>query len=282
MVLWRLVGDILITAGPYAGFIVDGEFIRRLENGYQMEKHEFMSQDIGQLMTDCWKPEPHQRPTFIQSTDIVTSLTINSIDEYLVEINRLEKKSSPTVTMSEIASLGILVAQGEDQPLPTVRPSSSKEPVDVGESDLTLPALAKMIGRLTNKVNQLAGPEEKEKPDRHQKSHRPTGRQVHYDHPPQYSVHYPPPMYPGYHLPQGAVLTAAGQPGMPDRPTMNMVPTATSTDPSATFVRGPDLRICYHCRKKGHIAPHCPDKDKPPVPREAAGNGRAGLDGRTN
>ena len=56
-----LVGDIF--TGPYAGLIIfDEEFIRRLENGYQMEKHEFMSQDIGQLMT----------VEFIQSTDIVT------------------------------------------------------------------------------------------------------------------------------------------------------------------------------------------------------------------
>ena len=81
---------------------------------------------------------------------VMMGKTINSLDEYLVEINRLEKKSSPTVTMSEIASLGILVAQGEDQPLPTARTISSKEPVDAGESDLTLPGLAKMIGRLTS------------------------------------------------------------------------------------------------------------------------------------
>jgi len=152
---------------------------------------------------------------------------INSIDEYLVEINRLEKKSSPTVTMSEIASLGILVAQGEEQFIPTAQPSSSKEPVDAEESALTLPALAKMIGRLTNKVNQLAGPEEKEKTARHQRGGRRSGRQVHYDHPPQYLVHYPPPIYPGYQLPPDAVLTATGQPGIPERPTMNIVPTAT-------------------------------------------------------
>ena len=157
--------------------------------------------------------------------EVSLKFVINSIDEYLVEINRLEKESS-TMTMSEIATLGILMAQGEEQFIPTAQPSSSKEPVDAEESALTLPALAKMIGRLTNKVNQLAGPEEKEKTDRHQRGGRHSGRQVHYDYPPQYSVHYPPPIYPEYQLPPGAVLTATGQPRIPERPTMNIVPTA--------------------------------------------------------
>ena len=66
VVLWEI-----FTLGkvPYAGLMVGDEFIRRLEDGYRMEKPEFMPQDIGRLMAKCWKLEPHQRPTFSLLTE---------------------------------------------------------------------------------------------------------------------------------------------------------------------------------------------------------------------
>jgi len=48
---------------------VDDEFIRQLESDYCMEKPEFMPEEVGQMMADYWKPEPHhQRPTFNRIT----------------------------------------------------------------------------------------------------------------------------------------------------------------------------------------------------------------------
>ena len=70
VVLWDIFS---LTKVPYAGLIVDDEFIRRLENGYHMERPELMPEDLGQLMTDCWKPEPNQRPTFSQLAESLTA-----------------------------------------------------------------------------------------------------------------------------------------------------------------------------------------------------------------
>jgi hypothetical protein len=39
---------------------------------------------------------------------------------------------------------------------------------------------------------------------------------------------------------------------------------------------GVDTRECYHCGKKGHIKPNCPDKDKPKVKAAGQGGGSGG------
>ena len=39
----------------------------------------------------------------------------------------------------------------------------------------------------------------------------------------------------------------------------------------------PDTRVCYHCNKKGHIKPNCPDKDKPKVAGAGSGGGGGGA-----
>ena len=63
VVLWEIFS---LAKVPYAGLVVDDEFIRRLENGYRMAKPELAPNFIGRLMSDCWKSESHQRPTFSQ------------------------------------------------------------------------------------------------------------------------------------------------------------------------------------------------------------------------
>lgn len=40
-----------------------------------------------------------------------------------------------------------------------------------------------------------------------------------------------------------------------------------------------DSRTCYHCGKKGHIKPNCPDKDKPAVPGANKAGGASGGGG---
>ena len=88
-----------------AGLVVDDEFIRRLKNGYRMEKPEFMPEDIGRLMTDCWKPEPHQRPTFSQlreSLGVYMETTVGCAN-YLQMNNVFIEKDVPVNSISDDA-----------------------------------------------------------------------------------------------------------------------------------------------------------------------------------
>ena len=77
VVLWEMFS---LSKIPYPGLQFDDSFIHRLQNGYRMNKPEFMPEDIGRLMIDCWKPQPNQRPTFTQLADaLCAKLELHSV-----------------------------------------------------------------------------------------------------------------------------------------------------------------------------------------------------------
>ena len=85
VVLWEIFS---LGKVPYPGLQFDDSFIRRLQNGYRMEKPEFATNDIGRLMTNCWKPEPHQRPTFSQLEEALKAHMDSSISSSYIAMNR--------------------------------------------------------------------------------------------------------------------------------------------------------------------------------------------------
>ena len=110
VVLWEIFS---LAKVPYAGLIVDDEFLRRLENGFRMDKPELAPNFIGQLMTECWKSEPHQRPTFNQisqslSAYIEASLCANYLQmdakQQFIEINNHKNILSVPTNNEEIES----------------------------------------------------------------------------------------------------------------------------------------------------------------------------------
>lgn len=85
VVLWEIFS---LAKVPYPGLQFDDAFIRRLQNGYRMEKPEFATNDIGRLMADCWKPEPHQRPIFSQLEEALKAHMDSSISSSYIAMNR--------------------------------------------------------------------------------------------------------------------------------------------------------------------------------------------------
>ena len=62
IVLWELFS---LGKVPYPGMGLN-HLIRALQCGYRMDKPEFTTNEIGQLMADCWQSFPNERPTFHQ------------------------------------------------------------------------------------------------------------------------------------------------------------------------------------------------------------------------
>ena len=96
IVLWELFS---LGKVPYPGMPVD-RLIHRLLDGYRMEKPEFASHEISQLMNDCWKVEPSERPTFNQ----LESKLNNHLDEIVLNRRRTDadKQLSPHSTIKII------------------------------------------------------------------------------------------------------------------------------------------------------------------------------------
>ena len=59
------------------GIAMNEEFIQRLQNGYRMSKPVYAPNEIGDLMADCLKTEPNQRPTFGQLADALGNQSLN-------------------------------------------------------------------------------------------------------------------------------------------------------------------------------------------------------------
>ena len=80
VVLWEL-----FTLGkvPYPGMSLN-QLICALQTGYRMDKPQLATNDIGQLMADCWKADPNERPTFHQLHEALGShLEASLFDHYL-------------------------------------------------------------------------------------------------------------------------------------------------------------------------------------------------------
>ena len=78
-------------------------------NGYRMSKPGYAPNFIGEMMSNCWRKEPNDRPTFSQMADVIVKqiesvvgidylnlngpLSENGLTKeiiYLIEMNRLE------------------------------------------------------------------------------------------------------------------------------------------------------------------------------------------------
>ena len=58
--------------------------VTQIQNGYRMEKPECAPNFIEEMMKNCWKKEPNDRPTFSQIADVIAKEI-----EYVVGIDYL-------------------------------------------------------------------------------------------------------------------------------------------------------------------------------------------------
>ncbi|XP_073255027.1 tyrosine-protein kinase receptor Tie-1-like [Porites lutea] len=62
VVLWEMA---TLGGVPYPT-LTNSELYRLLGTGYRMERPDMCSDDVYELMADCWKEEPRSRPSFYQ------------------------------------------------------------------------------------------------------------------------------------------------------------------------------------------------------------------------
>jgi hypothetical protein len=53
------------------------QLIKEIQKGYRMEKPENAPNFFGEMMANCWKREPKERPTFGQLEDTISGYMTN-------------------------------------------------------------------------------------------------------------------------------------------------------------------------------------------------------------
>lgn len=69
--LWELF---TLGTTPYPGMAPGPELYEKILNGYRMDKPDFATQEIFDIMLSCWKVDPSGRPLFRELDNSLSSL----------------------------------------------------------------------------------------------------------------------------------------------------------------------------------------------------------------
>jgi hypothetical protein len=76
--------------------------MKEILKGYRMDKPELAPNFFGEMMSDCWKSDPKERPTFSQMEEIICSHMESSVtSDYLnmnapyVKLNEEKENATP-------------------------------------------------------------------------------------------------------------------------------------------------------------------------------------------
>jgi hypothetical protein len=76
--------------------------MKEIQKGYRMDKPELAPNFFGEMMSDCWKSDPKERPTFSQMEQIICGHMESSVtSDYLnmnapyVKLNEEKENATP-------------------------------------------------------------------------------------------------------------------------------------------------------------------------------------------
>ncbi len=82
----------------------DNKFIRKLKDGYRMDKPPFAPKIIGDLMVECWKQHPKERPTFRHLMDTIGAQLDPVISNHYIQLNEPYIKTNLEKTANDSQS----------------------------------------------------------------------------------------------------------------------------------------------------------------------------------
>ncbi|XP_046451547.1 fibroblast growth factor receptor 2-like [Daphnia pulex] len=89
VLLWELFS---LGQVPYPGMDVGHILMKEILKGYRMDKPELAPNFFGEMMADCWKSDPKERPTFSQMEEIICSHMESSVSSDYLNMNALYVK----------------------------------------------------------------------------------------------------------------------------------------------------------------------------------------------
>lgn len=65
----------------------DSQLVKKLENGYRMEMPAFAPNPVREMMNNCWKMAPNDRPNFNQLQEMIGKHLESSVSSYYLDLN---------------------------------------------------------------------------------------------------------------------------------------------------------------------------------------------------
>ncbi|XP_073993998.1 PDGF- and VEGF-receptor related isoform X3 [Rhodnius prolixus] len=84
IVLWEIFS---LAKTPYPGKQFDQQLFDCLLEGYRMDKPDYATEDIYNLMLECWKEQPMLRPSFTECADRLGNMLEESVVQHYMELN---------------------------------------------------------------------------------------------------------------------------------------------------------------------------------------------------
>lgn len=84
ILLWEIF---TLGRNPYPGIDLNEEFFKKLSEGYRMEKPEYSTDSLYEIMMDCWNLDPNNRPDFKSLGEKLGSLLEESAQQNYMDFN---------------------------------------------------------------------------------------------------------------------------------------------------------------------------------------------------
>ncbi|XP_077504411.1 tyrosine kinase receptor Cad96Ca [Amblyomma americanum] len=92
ILMWEIV---TLGSTPYPG-LAAAEVMRRVRDGYRLEKPEHCKREMYNIMYYCWDPDPNERPSFSELTCLLDKLLVSEND--YIELDRFPDHSYYNIT----------------------------------------------------------------------------------------------------------------------------------------------------------------------------------------
>lgn len=92
ILMWEIV---TLGSTPYPG-LAAAEVMRRVRDGYRLEKPEHCKREMYNIMYYCWDPDPKERPSFNELTCLLDKLLVSEND--YIELDRFPDHSYYNIT----------------------------------------------------------------------------------------------------------------------------------------------------------------------------------------
>ncbi|KAF5277866.1 hypothetical protein FQA39_LY06018 [Lamprigera yunnana] len=84
IVLWEFFS---LARTPYPGMEANEILYNKLVDGYRMDQPDYATDEIYQMMCDCWHPKPLSRPTFTKLANKIGLMLEDSVRQHYVDLN---------------------------------------------------------------------------------------------------------------------------------------------------------------------------------------------------